>query len=130
MKTIQLRDHAQDVKLLPVLKVDEKRGKIEFTGYCLPLDVIPIFNKIEHVINRCLRSGKLEFSFSLTHFNTPSSKMIHVLLKNLQKRDQKSELTVLINWYYNTDDYEMLEAGEEFAQLVPRLSFSCLEISS
>lgn len=121
IKTIQLRDYAQEVRFLPILSVDTHHSKIELSGYCLPMDVVPVFRKFDHYVDQCLEHGKLQLSFNLIHFNTPSSKMIHVLLKRLERHEAAQ--TIEVYWYYYADDYEMQEAGEEFADLVPDLSF-------
>lgn len=124
MKSIQLRDHAQEVKLLPILKLKPKQHKIEFTGYCLPMDAIPLFQKLDRYIDDYLVKGKLLFVFRLIHFNTPSSKLIHLLLKRLEQHKITQNTDIEIHWYHSADDYDMQESIEEFESLVPNLSFS------
>lgn len=125
MKKIQLRDHAQEIRFLPFLKVDQTVGFIELSGYCLPMDVVPVFKRIDQYVDRCFAKGKLRFVFNLIHFNTPSSKMIHLLLKKMEKfQKNNDEVAIEVLWYYQPEDYEMQEAGEEFADLVPHLDFS------
>ena len=62
----------------------------------------------------------------LEYFNTSSSKCILDLFKRLEKINAPDN-SVLINWYYETDDEDMEEAGEDYAAIVG-LDFKILEI--
>ena len=126
-KIIQLKDRAQEIRFLPLLKVSYAKNQIEFTGYCLPMDSDSVFKKVNQVVDQVLSKGKLRFVFRLTHFNTPSSKQIHLLLKRLQKLYVNGNTNIEVVWSYNADDYEMFETGEEFSELVPKLNFSVEE---
>jgi len=56
----------------------------------------------------------LEISIRLEYFNTSSSKCIMDLLKRVEK--SPCDATVL--WYYEDEDEDMLEAGEDYDAII------------
>jgi hypothetical protein len=62
----------------------------------------------------------------LEYFNTSSSKCILDVFKKLEAIN-KGENDVLINWYYEEDDEDMLEAGEDYESII-RVPFKMIEI--
>ena len=65
----------------------------------------------------------------LEYFNTSSSKCILDVFKKLENLHNKSVAEVVINWYYEEDDEDMLEAGEDY-QSILKLPFKMVEIST
>jgi len=57
---------------------------------------------------------KTYFTFKLSYLNTTSSKRIHEILKILYKIYIAGN-EVLIHWYYDKNDSDMFEIGEEYA---------------
>ncbi len=64
--------------------------------------------------------------FSLEYFNTSSSKCILDVFKKLEAI-HKGKNEVIINWYYEEDDEDMLEAGEDYESII-RVPFKMIEI--
>ncbi|MBQ9212960.1 MAG: DUF1987 domain-containing protein [Bacteroidales bacterium] len=50
--------------------------------------------------------SKIDFTFSLTYFNTSTSKWILMMLSELKKLEN-SGLEVNVTWYYHEDDLDM-----------------------
>ncbi len=50
----------------------------------------------------------------LEYFNTSSSKCILEIFKKLKKIMDIREKKILIMWYYDEDDEEMMETGEDY----------------
>ena len=65
----------------------------------------------------------------LEYFNTSSSKCILDVFKKLENLHNKSVAEVIINWYYEEDDEDMLEAGEDY-QSILKLPFKMVEVST
>ena len=57
---------------------------------------------------------QLEINIRLEYFNTSSSKC----LMDLLKRVEASECAARVNWYYEDDDEDMLEAGEDYDAII------------
>jgi hypothetical protein len=62
----------------------------------------------------------------LEYFNTSSSKCILDVFKKLEAIS-KAKHDVVINWYYEEDDEDMLEAGEDYESII-RVPFKMIEI--
>jgi len=62
----------------------------------------------------------------LEYFNTSSSKCILDVFKKLEMI-HKAKNDVEIKWYYEEDDEDMLEAGEDYESII-RVPFEMIEI--
>ncbi len=62
-------------------------------------------------------SSNTAFNFKLEYFNTSSSKCILDILRKLEKL-HKTGKSVVVNWYYEEDDEDMMEAGENYQRIV------------
>ena len=65
-------------------------------------------------------------NIQLEYFNTSSSKCILDVFKKLEAI-YKSGNEVLINWFYEEDDEDMLEAGEDYQSII-KIPFKMVEI--
>jgi hypothetical protein len=63
----------------------------------------------------------------LEYFNTSSSKCILDVFKKLESIHKSGDKEVIINWYYEEDDEDMLEAGEDYESII-RVPFKMIEI--
>jgi hypothetical protein len=61
---------------------------------------------VEWVRNYPKYGSKIDFTFSLTYFNTSTSKWILLLLAELKKLENNG-LEVNATWYYHEDDLDM-----------------------
>ena len=62
----------------------------------------------------------------LEYFNTSSSKCILDVFKKLEAINAGNS-EVVINWYYEEDDEDMLEAGEDY-QAIINIPFKMIEV--
>jgi hypothetical protein len=62
----------------------------------------------------CSSEGVVEVNINLEYFNTSSSKC----LMDLLKRIESSNVEAHVNWYYEEDDEDMLEAGEDYDAII------------
>jgi hypothetical protein len=69
---------------------------------------------------------KTSVNVQLEYFNTSSSKCILDVFKKLEAI-HKAKNEVVINWYYEEDDEDMLEAGEDYESII-RVPFKMIEI--
>jgi hypothetical protein len=103
----------------PKVILDKEKGIFEISGRSLPEDVNMFYEPILEWIDRYAENAnpKTEFNFKLEYFNTASSKVIlDILLKFEEIQENGSK--VLIKWHYHDDEEDMLEAGEEYADIV------------
>lgn len=63
--------------------------------------------------------------FAFQYFNTSSSKCLFDIFRQL-KRMQTAGTNIKVNWYYEEFDQDMLEAGEDYDEIV-KLDFHFVE---
>lgn len=99
-------------------------GKIKIEGRALPEDAIRFFQPILNWTNE-YNGPTIHVDINLEYFNTSVSKQLHDFLELLNKKPEDCEIKVI--WSYEEGDDEMLESGEIYHELFPRLSFSFQE---
>ncbi len=103
----------------PNVILDAESNIIEFSGRSLPEDVVTFYAPVLQWIEEYAKSPnpKTEVIFRLEYFNTASSKiLLDILLKFEDVLNNGSE--VVIQWYFQEDDEDMEEAGEEYSEIV------------
>tara|TARA_B100000809_G_scaffold172348_1_gene169628 strand:- start:4029 stop:4409 length:381 start_codon:yes stop_codon:yes gene_type:complete len=75
----------------------------------------PLISKIKDGIK--FPDGKMEIDFKLEYFNTTSSLVILDVLKQLHSLDSPGN-EVIINWYYDEEDEDLLEIGEDYSMIL------------
>ncbi len=120
--------HIEGSAKTPSVSFDGEVGVLEMRGRSIPENSIEFFQPLIDWVDGYGESAKKEtrVDMKLEYFNTSSSKCILDLFKRLEKINSEDS-RVLINWYYETDDEDMEEAGEDYAAIV-ELEFDILEI--
>ncbi|MBV6647463.1 MAG: DUF1987 domain-containing protein [Cyclobacteriaceae bacterium] len=104
----------------PYVIFDAERGLFEIKGRSSPEVSINFYDPIYQYLDGYDVSdtaGDFVANFTLEYFNTSSTKCLLGILKrlsNIQKRGQN----VVINWYYDEDDDDVLEIGEDLSYFV------------
>lgn len=103
----------------PKVYFDPEKNQFELSGRSIPEDSVGFYKKILDWIEEygAQPNPKTEFKFELEYFNTSSSKNILELLKKLEKIFQDGN-DVRILWYYDEDDEDMEETGEDYQALL------------
>jgi len=102
----------------PEIILNKKEGIIKFSGRSLPENPKNFYDPVKHWLSgygeNPAKSTHVTFAFD--YFNTASSKMIMEII-DLIKNVEKKNSTLTIDWHYQQDDEDMLEAGEDFAEV-------------
>lgn len=69
----------------------------------------------------------LNVNICIEYFNTSSSKCILELFRVLEKKGSAGA-DIKINWGYSPNYYEMLEAGEDYRDLLQNVKFEIIEV--
>ncbi len=103
----------------PKVYLDPKNNHFELSGRSIPEDSVGFYKKILDWIDQYGKNPnpKTEVKFELEYFNTSSSKNILELLKKLEKIYQDGNDLKII-WYYDEDDEDMQETGEDYKALL------------
>lgn len=121
----------------PRVFFDPTNSVFEISGFSRPENVVgfykPILKWLEDY-NDLVLSQNTEFNKSnlvinlkMTYFNSASSKFLLDILLEFMKFHSKGN-SIEINWFYDEDDDEILESGEEIADMI-NYSFNFIPIS-
>jgi hypothetical protein len=103
----------------PSIILDAANDIFEISGRSLPEDVAVFYEPVLFWLDEYEKNPnpKTVFNFKLVYFNTASSKMLLDILMKLEEMHQNGK-NVLVKWHYPDDDEDMMEAGEEYADIV------------
>lgn len=103
----------------PRVLFDSENDIFEISGRSLPEDVVtfyqPVIDWLDEYKN--LPNEKTEFVFKYIYFNTATSKLVQDILFKLEQIYESGNEVVVI-WYYEQDDEDMMDLGEEFREYV------------
>jgi hypothetical protein len=112
----------------PTIKFNPEEGKLLIQGRSIPENSIdfykPLVDALEEYAGNVKESTKVDIV--LEYFNTSSSKCILDVFKKLERINEAGG-GVAINWHYEEDDEDMLEAGEDY-QAIINIPFKMVEI--
>lgn len=111
----------------PQVNFTPEEGVLSLSGYSRPENVrdfySPIINWLEDFkkeVTEKISQGEsikpMEFQFKLIYFNSSSAKFLYDILILLNEI-QKYNVPLSINWYYDKEDSELREAGEDLSEL-------------
>ena len=113
----------------PTIRFDVSEGIFEIKGRSIPENSVefykPLIDWLENYKETPL--DKTVVNIRLEYFNTSSSKCILDVFKKLEAI-HKAKNDVVVNWFYEEDDEDMLEAGEDYESII-RVPFKMIEIS-
>jgi hypothetical protein len=103
----------------PKVLLDPENNIFEISGRSLPEDVVsfyqPVLDWLDEYKSEPL--GSMEFVFKYVYFNTATSKLVMDILIRLEEiKNAGKEVQVM--WFYEQDDEDMLDLGEEFSENV------------
>lgn len=112
----------------PSIDFNINAGVFAIAGRSLPENAIefykPLFNWVESTLSST--EGKtVSVNIKLEYFNTASSKQIAKLFLLLEEFITKH--TIVINWFYERDDNDMLISGSQYAKFL-NLKFEFTEV--
>jgi hypothetical protein len=99
----------------PTVKLDPKSGNMEISGRALADDAAQFFKPVGEWIAEYAQSPQRStlLTFKLEYLNNESSKALLNVLGELEKIHGARVL-----WYFQDEDEDMEESGEELAELV------------
>ena len=112
----------------PTVKLDATTGIVEIKGRSIPENSIEFYRPLVEWLEEYSKEPHkaTTVNIQLEYFNTSSSKCILDVFKKLEAI-KKARNEVVINWYYEEDDEDMLEAGEDYESII-RIPFKMIEV--
>lgn len=118
----------EGTKQTPKIIFNSNTGILEISGRSIPENTFEFFNPVLTWLEEyaSIAPDDTIINVSLEYFNTSSSKYILEIFKRLKSiiNDGKN---VIVKWYYEEDDEEMMETGEDY-QDVSGLEFEIIPI--
>ena len=112
----------------PFVHFDAQLGVMEMKGRSTPENSVefysPILDWLDHYCKNPAEQTVVNVRYE--YFNTSSSKCILDVFKKLSKLHKEGK-TVKVNWYYEEEDEDMQEAGEDYSDILG-IPFDILEI--
>lgn len=120
--------HINGTSKTPDVIFDASSGMLEISGRSIPENSYqfyePLLNWLDNYSQHPQTSTQL--TFKLDYFNTSSSMYILGILKKLEKLHLSGHKTS-VKWFYDSDDEDMLQTGEDLKQIV-KLPIDMIEI--
>ena len=112
----------------PTVNFNAETGIIEIKGRSIPENSIEFYRPLVEWLEEYSKGPQklTTVNIQLEYFNTSSSKCILDVFKKLEAI-HKGKNEVIINWHYEEDDEDMLEAGEDYESII-RVPFKMIEI--
>ena len=112
----------------PTVNFSADTGIVEIKGRSIPENSIEFYRPLVDWLEEYSSEPQslTTVNIQLEYFNTSSSKCILDVFKKLEAI-KKARNEVIINWYYEEDDEDMLEAGEDYESII-RIPFKMIEV--
>ncbi|MEP2023137.1 MAG: DUF1987 domain-containing protein [Reichenbachiella sp.] len=103
-------------RVTPSVYFNPKKELLDLRGKSSPENPLNFYGSLLLNMDKYVESsaGNITVNLAFEYFNTSSSKCIFNLLRKLDNINQLGK-RVIVNWYYENDDEDMLEAGEDFS---------------
>jgi len=111
----------------PTVEFDADSGVVSIKGRSIPENSVEFYKPMVDWLDEYATQPKekTEVNIELEYFNTSSSKCILDVFKKLEVI-KKAGHDVVINWFYEEDDEDMLEAGEDYQSII-NIPFKMIE---
>jgi hypothetical protein len=112
----------------PTIEFNSGSGYLLIRGRSIPENSIEFYKALIESLEAYndAPQSNTKVDIQLEYFNTSSSKCILDVFKKLEAINSGSS-EVVINWYYEEDDEDMLEAGEDY-QAIINIPFKMIEV--
>jgi hypothetical protein len=99
----------------------KNNGSLKLSGRALPEDAYDFFRPIIVWVKE-FSAEEINIEINLEYFNTAVSKQLHDFLKAIDENPLNKKIN--LRWLYEEGDDEILESGEIYEELVPRIKFT------
>jgi hypothetical protein len=104
----------------PSISFRENTGTLEIKGKSIPENSLEFYRPVFEWLDAYSHSpsSETELIVKLEYFNTSSSKCLLDIFRRLESINSSGKSNVKVKWFYETDDEDMMEAGEDYRALV------------
>ena len=111
----------------PAIHLKSDTGNLVISGRSIPENSVEFYAKVLAWLDNYMETpaSKTVMDVKLEYFNTSSSKCLLDVFKKLENLKKRGS-DVQIRWYYEEDDEDMLEAGEDYDSIIDLNFEMCL----
>ena len=109
----------------PAVILDPVKGVFKMYGRSSPENSLGFYEPIRTTLSRDMQTDSLDIRIKMEYFNTSSSKCLYDIFKEIKYLSDQGK-QVIVRWYYDEDDEDMMEAGEDYSDLLD-LPFTFVE---
>lgn len=115
MRTLSIEKTRQT----PYVDFDPASGHFKIGGRSIPENTFAFYEPIIAWLEEYVKqpADTTRFEVHLEYFNTSSSKFILELFRKLREINQQPAKKLEVVWFYDKDDEEMMETGEDYRDL-------------
>ncbi len=120
MKNLYLEGNSIDHDYRPTVDMRVDTGNCEFSGLSYPWDPVAFYVPIIQWIKEYITQDHkvLTFNMKMDGFNTTSGAKLMEIFRLLEHYHTSKKGKAKINWYYEEEDDDILEAGEDFQKML------------
>lgn len=120
--------HLEGSPKTPTIEFNADSGNLELKGRSIPENAIEFYKPLVDWLGEYSNNPADDtiVDVKLEYFNTSSSKCILDLFKKMESVGSQGK-SIKINWYYEEDDEDMLEAGEDYEAII-NIPFKMIEV--
>lgn len=107
-------------KATPRIILDESKGEFSITGRSIPADATVFYAPVDKWVEQftaAFQGTSVTIDIKLDHLNTGSVRSILTILTRFLKLKERN-VTVNVNWHYETEDEDIRDKGEEMSLIV------------
>lgn len=107
-------------KKTPNISFDPDKMHLRLEGRSIPEDTVRFYEPVLKWLEKYVESERTETTdlhVNLEYFNTSTSRYLFGIFKILEVYHNKGN-PIQVHWYYEKDDFEMLESGEDYASIL------------
>jgi hypothetical protein len=112
--------HIPETRSTPEIHFDEANGIYLIRGRSIPPDASSHFHPLDKWVENLLRVGTsqpITLKIRLEHLNTGTIRSLLTIFSKLLRIREKGT-QVNIEWYYNEDDEDLIDKGEEMSLIL------------
>jgi len=112
----------------PNVNFDHEKGSLLLKGRSIPENSVEFYKPLVNWLGDYSTDPKANTvcEIQLEYFNTSSYKCLLDLFKKMETMNKDGN-EIIINWYYEEDDEDMLEAGEDYQSIID-VPFKMIEL--
>ncbi|MEH0155757.1 DUF1987 domain-containing protein [Limibacter armeniacum] len=104
----------------PKIELNYEKGHLYIAGRSIPENSIEFYRPLIDWVNEYIDQPQDQtvVDIKLEYFNTSSSKCLIEVFRALEELNAKDGSEVVVNWYFEEDDEDMEESGEDFKEVI------------